>query len=518
MVVVTDGLNRRVLFLMKKTVAFIVAFLIVGSSFDVYANDPFIGYAAGGYNGKLLIFGLPSLKLMKEVPAGVDLRGPVLSGPKTGNSNGNPDGKELYAVDKAANKVVFFDLASSSVSKKVDLPGQFGPSHLDLTPDGKTLCVAGELSGKVAKVDTKSGKVDVLDLTKKPAAPVYAAITRDGKSCLVADYINSVVWMISLDPFKVGEAIPSGGDNPHGIALTPDGKWALISNKFSGNMAFLDIAGKKVTQTVATGAVPIHAVVDSAGKFAYQSAFIGSVVKKIDLAQKKVVETYPVQSRPGHLGISPDDKLLFVLNKYSTGGPFEKMAAKVGSGVVNPTNIQVIDLASGKTVSHQPVLGEPFGVTAVAASAVKDAGVKKGGAAFVSAGRELDLPKKDKVKVTYGPAKPHKPGSFDGSGGQEVYINAFSHQFAPNEVYVYSGETVKIILQNIDEKGNMIDNADVVHGFAINGYADQTQVLLPRGVAATLEFTPSKSGTFDFYCSNYCGAVHMEMRGKFIVE
>jgi DNA-binding beta-propeller fold protein YncE len=503
---------------MKKVLLYLVSFsfsiLLSGNAFS---EDPFIGYAAGGYNGKLLVFGIPSLKLLKEVPAGVDLRGPVLSGAKTGNSNGNPDGKSLYAVDKAANKVIFFDLTSSAVVKSVDLPAQFGPSHLDLTPDGKTLCVAGELSGKIAKVDTASGRVESAALPKKPAAPVYAAITRDGKTCLVSDYINSVVWVVTLDPFKVGEPIPSGGDNPHGIATTPDGKWALISNKFSGNMAFLDIAGKKVTDKVTTGAVPIHIVVDSAGKFAYQSAFVGSVVKKIDLATKKVVATYPVQSRPGHLGISPDDKLLLVLNKYSTG-QFEKMQAKVGPGVVNPTNIEVIDLASGKTVSHQPVLGEPFGVVAVAASAVKDAGVKKAGVAFVSAGRELDLPKKDKVKVTYGPAKPHKPGAFDGAGGAEVYVNAFSHQFAPNEVYAYAGETIKIVLQNIDEKGNMIDNTDVVHGFAINGYADQTQVLLPRGVAATLEFTPSKSGTFDFYCSNYCGAVHMEMRGRFIVE
>jgi DNA-binding beta-propeller fold protein YncE len=434
-----------------------------------------------------------------------------LSGTK-GNSNGTPDGKMLYAVDKTANKVIFFDLASSKVAKSVALPDRFGPGSLDLSPDGKSLCVAGELSGKVAKVDTASGKVDVVDLSKKPAAPAYAAITRDGKSCLVSDYINSVIWVIALNPFAVSKSAPSGGDNPYGIAITPDNKWGLISNKFSANMAFFDIAQSKVVKTIKTAAVPIHAVVDSKGAFAYQSAFLGSVVKKIDLAKQEVVGTFAVKARPGHLGISPDDKLLFVLNKYSTG-QFDAMKAKVGPGAVNPTNIQVIDLASGKTVSQKPVLGEPFGVVAVPAAAIKDASLAAG-KPFVSAGREIDLPEKKGVKVTYGPAKPHKPGTF----GSEVYVNAFSHQFAPNAVYAYQGEPVKIILQNIDEKGNLIDNPDVVHGFAINGYADQTQVLLPRGVAATLEFTPEKSGTFDFYCSNFCGSVHMEMRGQFIVE
>lgn len=507
---------------MKKAVLFILSLFFVFSGFvfsgSVEAKDPWIGYAAGGYNGKILVFELPSLNLLKEIPVGVDLRGPVLSGNKQGNSNGTPDGKMLYAVDKAANKVVFFDMASSKVAKTVDLPAGFGPGQVDLSSDGKSLCVAGELSGKVAKVDTASGKVDVVALTGNPASANYAAITRDGKTCLVSDYTNSVIWVISLNPFKIETSVPSGGDSPEGIATTPDGKWALISNKFSANMAFLDLATMKIAKTVKTSAVPMYIVVDSKGQFAYQSAFLGSVVKKIDIAKGAVVDTFSVKSRPGNLGISPDDKLLFVLNKYSTG-LFEAMKAKVGTaGAVNPTNIQVIDIATGKTVSQKPVLGEPFSVAVASASVIKDASLKAG-TPFVSAGREIDLPAKKGVKVTYGPAKPHKPGVFDAaSGGQEVYLNAFSHQFAPNEVFVYKGDTLKIILQNIDEKGAMIDNADVVHGFTINGYSDQTQVLLPRGVAATLEFTPDKSGTFDFYCSNFCGSAHMDMRGKFIVE
>jgi DNA-binding beta-propeller fold protein YncE/plastocyanin len=502
---------------MKKTVFLIFSFLVIFTA-SADAKDPWIGYAAGGYNGKILIFELPSLNLLKEVPAGVDLRGPVLSGNKQGNTNGTPDGKMLYAVDKAANTVVFFDLSSSKVSKTVPLPAGFGPSHADLSSDGKSLCVAGELSGKIAKVDTASGKVDVAAVLSSPAAPAFAAITRDGKSCLVSDYTNGVVWVVSLNPFKIEKSVPSGGDNPFGIATTPDGKWALISNQFSANMAFLDLGTMKIAKTLKTAAVPVHAVVDSKGQFAYQSAFLGSVVKKIDLAKQEVVDTFSVRARPGNLGISPDDKLLFVLNKYSTG-QFESVKAKVGgSGGVNPTNIQVIETASGKTVSQKPVLGEPFSVAVAAAASIKDAGLGDG-KPFVAAGREIDLPAKKNVKVTYGPAKPHKPGVFDAaSGGQEVYLNAFSHQFAPNEINVYKGDPLRIVLQNIDEKGNMIDNTDVVHGFTINGYADQTQVLMPRGVAATLEFTPDKSGTFDFYCSNYCGSVHMSMRGKFIVE
>ncbi len=481
-----------------------------------HAKDPWIGYAAGGYNGKILIFEIPSLKLLKEVQAGIDLHGPVLSGGNKGNSNGTPDGKFLYAVDKAANKVVVVDLSGSKISKTIDLPDKFGPNSLDLTPDGKALCVAGELSGQIAKVDTASGKVEVIKLPLKPAAPVYAAATKDGKRCLVSDYINSLVWVVTLNPFAVEKQVPSGGDNPHGIAITPDDKWALISNKFSANMAFLDLASMKIAKTIKTGAVPIHAVVDSKGQFAYQSAFLGNVVKKIDLAKQEVVGTFFVNFRPGHLGISPDDKTLFVLNKYSTG-LYEDFKATVGDKGVNPTSIQLIDTATGNSVGQKPVPGELFGLVVASASVVKDVSLTAGKEAVVK-GRQIDIPAKSKVKLTYGPAKPHKPGVFDAPGGSEVYVNAFSHQFAPNEINVFKGDTVKIVIQNIDEKGNLIDNPDVVHGFTINGYAEQSHVLIPRGVAATLEFKPEKSGVFDFYCSNWCGSAHMEMRGTFIVE
>ncbi|MFQ5779829.1 MAG: beta-propeller fold lactonase family protein, partial [Nitrospiria bacterium] len=488
----------------------------------VQAETSWIGYTAGGYNGKVLIFEVPSLKLLKEIPAGVDLHGPVLTGSKKGNSNGTPDGKFLYAVDKARNRIVIADLGKSKLLKKkkkwIKLGAKFGPNSLDISPDGKSLCVAGELSGKIAKVDIPSRKVKKLKLPMKPAAPVYAAITRDGKFCLVSDYINHVIWVVSMDSFKVHKKVPSGGNNPHGIAVTPDNKFALISNKFSANMAFLDLASLKVVKVLKTSAVPIHTVIDSKGKFAYQSAFLGSVVKKIDIANKKVVATFPAKSRPGHLGISPDDKLLVLLNKYSTG-LFEEFKATVGKhGVVNPTNIQVIDLASGKTVAHKPFLGEPFGVVLASKKAIKDVSLK-GGKAAVAKGRKIDLPRKSKkVKITYGPAKPHKPGVFDMPGGSEVYLNVFSHQFAPNEIYVFKDDTIRIILQNIDKKGVMIDNPDVTHGFVINGYATKTQILLPRGMAATIEFKAKRSGTFDFYCSNWCGSVHMEMRGKFIVQ
>ncbi len=502
--------------------AFLLFFFLFFFS-PAFAEDPFIGYAAGGYDGKLLVFGVPSLNLYKENAAGIDLRGPVLSGTNKGGSSGSPDGRLAFAVDKAANSLLVFDLAATKVAKTIALPERFGPNALD-TADGKTLCVAGELSGQVAKVEVDSGKVEVVKLSPKPRSPAYAAVTKDGKFCLVSDYSAGAVAVFSMSPFKLEKEIPVGL-GPHGIAITPDNKTALVSNKFSASLSFIDLSGLKVEKTLKTSAVPTHVVVDSKGKFAYQSAFLGNVVKKIDLAKREVVDTFVVNSRPGGLAISPDDKFLLVINKYSTGlYESHKVSLLPSGGDVLPNNFQIIDIdpASGRyaqTVAQSPVLGEPFGAMMVPAASVKDPAIKGGKEFVAKAPRKPDLPEKKDVKISYGPAKPHKPGVFDMSGGSEVYLNAFSHQWAPNEIYVFKGDTIRFIIQNIDEKGDLIDNPDVVHGFTINGpYGERTNVLLPRGVAATVELKADKTGEYDFYCSHWCGSVHMEMRGKFIVE
>lgn len=486
-------------------------------------EDPWVGYAAGGSTGKVFIFSLPSVKLLKEVPIGVDIHGPRFSGSNKGGSNGTPDGKVLFLVDKALDNLLTLDLASSSSGKPIPLPKGFGPNDLDITPDGKTLCISGELSGQVAKVDAATGKVEALRVDVRPSAPDTVAITKDGRFCLVTDYINSTVLIYSLSPFKLERKV-AVGLNPHGIIVTPDNKYALISNKFSASLSFLNLESFKVDKTLKTGAVPFHTMVDSKGQFAYQSQFVGSVVMKIDLSKKEIVDRFPTRFRPGHLAITPDDKYLLILNKYSTG-LFEDwknyVAPKVGA--VIPNNFQVLDIDSGsstygKTATQAPVSGEPYAALVIARSLVKDAGLKEG-KDFIGKGGTVSTPPKKGARVRYAPAKPHKPGVFDAPDGTiEVYIDAFSHQFAPNVVNVLQGDKVRFIITNIDEEAELIHHPDVVHGFTINGYGEQTNVVVPKGVSAIAEFTVDKIGEFNFYCSYFCGFAHMEMRGKLIVE
>ena len=491
--------------MLRRFILVLIINLILYSSKSLAAESPFIGYGAGGYNGKLMIFGIPGLELLKEVPIGVDIHGPVT------------DGKNLFVIDKAQNVVSVIDLSNSSVKKSIKLPDYFGPSSIAISKDGKSIYIAGELSGKVASVDVASGKVDTLVLKPLPSSPNFVALTTDGKYCLVSDYSNDRILRISTSPFKLDKELKLR--SPHGITVTPDGKSALVSSKFYASIIFVDLKDFKVEKDIKTGAVPLEVIIDSKGAFAYQSQHASSEIVKIDIAKKEVVGRFPVKYNPSSISITPDDKYLVSVNTFSTGiydGLYSNISEN--GGTVTPQNMEVIELASGKSIKQEAVSGNISDNIILSREAVKDASLK-GKSEFIKKGSTPDVAPKEGVKISYIPADDRPPGVFDADDGAiEIRLKALSYIFAPNIVNCFKGDTVRFIITNIDEKALYIDKPDVVHGFTINGFEKQTNVLLPKGVSVVVEFLVDKKGTFEFYCSNFCGPVHHEMRGKFVVE
>ncbi len=491
--------------MLRRFILVLIFNLILYSSKSLAAEDPFIGYGAGGYNGKLMIFSIPGLELLKEVPIGVDIHGPVT------------DGKNLFAIDKAQNVISIIDLSNSSVKKSIKLPDYFGPNSIAISKDGKSAYIAGELSGKVASVDVASEKVDTLVLKPLPSSPNFVALTTDGKYCLVSDYSNNRILRISTSPFKLDKELKVR--SPYCITVTPDGKSALVSSKFYASIIFVDLKDFKVEKDIKTGAVPLDVIIDSKGTFAYQSQHASSEIVKIDIAKREVVGRFSVKYNPSSISITPDDKYLVSVNKFSTGiydGLYSNISEN--GGTVTPQNMEVIELASGKSIKQVAVSGNISDNIILSREAIKDASLK-GKSEFIKKGSKPDVAPKEGVKISYIPADDRPPGVFDADDGAiEIRLKALSYIFAPNIVNCFKGDTVRFIITNIDEKALYIDKPDVVHGFTINGFEKQTNVLLPKGVSTIVEFLADKKGTFEFYCSNFCGPVHHEMRGRFVVE
>ena len=57
---------------------------------------------------------------------------------------------------------------------------------------------------------------------------------------------------------------------------------------------------------------------------------------------------------------------------------------------------------------------------------------------------------------------------------------------------------------------------DATHGFAVP--TKNVMVSLDPGETTTVEFVADKPGTYSFYCTEFCSALHLEMQGWLIVE
>jgi nitrous-oxide reductase len=92
-----------------------------------------------------------------------------------------------------------------------------------------------------------------------------------------------------------------------------------------------------------------------------------------------------------------------------------------------------------------------------------------------------------------------------------VYITSQAPKFGLNEFRVKAGDEVQIVQTNLDNVG------DLSHGLCVCQH-DVNMLINPQDTQS-ITFTASKTpGVYWYYCSWFCHALHLEMRGRMIVE
>jgi cytochrome c oxidase subunit 2 len=91
-------------------------------------------------------------------------------------------------------------------------------------------------------------------------------------------------------------------------------------------------------------------------------------------------------------------------------------------------------------------------------------------------------------------------------GKYEAFIMAQTWQFTPKEIRVPVGSEITFY----------VTSKDVQHGFKMEGTNVNMQIV--PGQVSSLSATFDKTGTYNFVCTEYCGAAHAIMYGQLIVE
>jgi nitrous-oxide reductase len=531
--------------------------------------DDYYAILSGGQSGSMFVYGIPSCRLIKEIavfeqraglgyannPGSESYKRLAATGPMWGDTHhpvlsqtgGKYDGRWLWINDKANDRVAKIDLRTFETVEIKAVPNIQGSHGLAAyLPSCKYVFVNGELetdhaghSGDPAKYRSVVAFLDAETLETKFQISFVgnadiASSGKDGRYVFVTMYNTengiSSEAMIERDRDAVGaidvplaeKALAEGKftkidgvpviecekvpgvltfipvpKNPHGCNVTPDGKYVLASGKLSPTVTIIDAHTLKVVAEPEVGLGPLHTTFDNRGN-CYTSLFVDSQIVKWNLdkaiagANDYIIDRVDVHYNVGHTKAAgadtsyPSGDWLISLNKLSKG-----MFLPVGPGM--PESQELIDISGDKmrVVAAFPSLPEPHDAVFIHRKVLEKVVVQTHHIepTAVKLGEEKVVRNGPKV---------------------EVFMTCIRSKFVPEAFEVHEGDDVTIHLTNVETV------RDMTHGVAFPRHG--VNIAVDPGQTTIVPFKAGKPGTYWYYCTWFCSALHLEMRGRMIVK
>jgi YVTN family beta-propeller protein len=207
-------------------------------------------------------------------------------------------GGKLYFSAEADKKIARYDPATDKIDWQFET-GQ-ATTHMVLpTRDAKTIFTSNIGGDSVSAIQQGAGGAWVQTVIPVGKGPEGIDLAPNGREVWSAHSRDGGVSIIDIASKKVLQTIDIGTKRSNRIKLTPDAKFALVSDIDTGEVVVLDAPARKVISHIPVGKSPEGILIPPAGGVAYVAVNGDNFIAVIDLKTWQVTKKIST-------GIGPD--------------------------------------------------------------------------------------------------------------------------------------------------------------------------------------------------------------------
>jgi YVTN family beta-propeller protein len=232
------------------------------------------------------------------------------------------DGKTLYVADVAGNSIDAFSLSGSqgfdsSAKATHTAPTGLFPVHMVNTLDGRTIFVTNFDESSISVIDATTWKrIKNIPVPDKPHGIV---LSPDGRFVYASCYGAHAVAVINVATETLAATIElPTSSQPYGIGISADGRYVYASDTLTGRLLIINTTTDTYAGSVSIGLHPALIARSPDGKLLYVANGGSSSVSVLDIdtdpAHPRVVATVHVQGYPHGLAVTPDGRYVVAAN------------------------------------------------------------------------------------------------------------------------------------------------------------------------------------------------------------